>query len=181
MNRLENLPEITEKALGGLTADEALKFRILEKAAASPAEEKRSFLRPALGVVVAAALMVCVLLVLNGREAVPAPEETPILRSFPAGAVSASGILPADAEAFGVSFLETAAGDKVTDNETVDALLKALRSAEKAEAPAGASAEGELTLQCKNGAVYKWTLHEPYLSVGEETWSCPAFFSLLGK
>ena len=36
-------------------------------------------------------------------------------------------------------------------------------------------------LRCKNGAVYRWSLHEPYLSSGEGTWSCPAFFRLLGE
>lgn len=40
MKRLEQLPEITEKALGGLTAGQNLKLRI-EKAAASPAPQRR--------------------------------------------------------------------------------------------------------------------------------------------
>ena len=40
MKRLEQLPEITEKALGGLTAGQHLKLRI-EKAAVSPAPQRR--------------------------------------------------------------------------------------------------------------------------------------------
>lgn len=181
MNSLEKLPELTEKALGGLTADETLKFRILNKAAETPAEDKRSFLRPAIGLVAAAVLMVCVLLVLNGRDAVPSPEETPILRSFPAGAVSSSGILPTDVDAFGAESIESAATGKVTDSKTLESLLKALSSAVKAEVPAEASAEDELVLRCKNGAEFKWGLHEPYLSSEDGTWSCPGFFILLGK
>lgn len=182
MNTLEKLPEITEKAFGGLTADESLKFRILKKASASTAAEKRSLLRPAIALVSAAALMVGALLVLNSRDAVPSPEETPVLRSFPAGAVSSeSGILPADVVAFGAESIETAAHGKVTESQVLEALLKALASAGIAETPADFSAEDELVLRCRNGAVYSWSLHEPYLSSGEGTWYCPAFFRLLGE
>lgn len=181
MNMLEKLPEITEEALGGLTADESLKSRILKKASASPGAEKRSFLRPAVALVSAAALMVGALLALNGRDAVPSPEETPVLRSFPAGAVSDPGILPADVDAFGAESIETAAHGKVTETQALEELLKALASAGKAETPADSPAEDELVLRCKNGTVYRWSLHEPYLSSGDGTWSCPAFFRLLGE
>ena len=46
MIKLENLREETESALYGLTADDSLKYRILQKAAQTPIEEKKRIFRP---------------------------------------------------------------------------------------------------------------------------------------
>lgn len=43
MNRLENLPEVSEHVLSGLKADSGLKHRILLSASSAPAVRKYSF------------------------------------------------------------------------------------------------------------------------------------------
>ena len=46
MIKLENLREETESALYGLTADDSLKYRILQKAAQTPAEVTKKGFHP---------------------------------------------------------------------------------------------------------------------------------------
>lgn len=85
MKRLEQLPEITEKALGGLTAGQNLKLRI-EKAAAAPMPQRRTVGAwvPALccALVLAIALGV-------GIPALTQQGDEPLIASQPAGAPTA--------------------------------------------------------------------------------------------
>lgn len=84
MKRLEQLPEITEKALGGLTAGQNLKLRI-EKAATNPAPKRR----PAAWV---PALCCALVLALALGVSIPALNQQPqgqLIASQPAGAPTA--------------------------------------------------------------------------------------------
>lgn len=80
MKRLEQLPEITEKALGGLTAGQNLKLRI-EKAAANPVSARR----PASAWVPALCCALVLALVL-GIPALNQQPQTQLIASQPAGA-----------------------------------------------------------------------------------------------
>lgn len=77
MKRLEHLPEITDRALGGLTADAHLKLRIEKAAAGVPARQSRKNWIPALSCALAMALIVAF--------AVPA-----VLQQDPAGQLISS-------------------------------------------------------------------------------------------
>lgn len=82
MKRLEQLPEITEKALGGLTAGQNLKLRI-EKAATDPAPQRRT-----VGAWVPALCCALVLAIALG-VGIPAMNQQPsgqLIASQPAGA-----------------------------------------------------------------------------------------------
>lgn len=66
MNRLEQLPEITDSVLSGLRADDALKHRILQKAVDTPAPaETRSSRRPLVALLSLSAAMIAVFVLLG--------------------------------------------------------------------------------------------------------------------
>ena len=81
MKRLEQLPEITEKALGGLTAGQHLKLR-LEKAAANPQPQHRPV--AAWAPVLACALVLAIALGVGIPALKPQPE-TGLISTQPAG------------------------------------------------------------------------------------------------
>lgn len=81
MKRLEQLPEITEKALGGLTAGQHLKLRI-EKAAANPQPQRRPV--AAWAPVLACALVLAIALGVGIPALQPQPE-TGLISTQPAG------------------------------------------------------------------------------------------------
>ena len=82
MKRLEQLPEITEKALGGLTAGQHLKLRI-EKAAANPQPQRRPLASWA--PVLACALVLTIALGVGIPALRPQPDEAGLISSQPAG------------------------------------------------------------------------------------------------
>lgn len=176
MNRLENLPEITAKALGGLSADEALRCRILNQARSGNASpEKRSFLRPALSLAAAAAALALVLFLLNGTETLPEPE--PVLRHLSAGgAVVQAALLPESLKADAVESVALLPGTPADANKK-DALLQTLRQAEPVNAQVSQWSR-QLMIREKDGTTHIWEAEPPYLTDGAVVWSCPAFFEL---
>ena len=182
MNRLDQLPELTEQALGGLTAGDDLKHRILAEAANNRPRSERSFLRPAVGLMSAAAVMAAFLLILNTHQPQSeAVEDVPVLRSCSAGSVSSSpGILPVFASGLHVVSVETPYSDTAfTDDGTIDLLVSALRSAETDGSSSDNSFSGEIILHLSDGTDFRCRIDDPYLSCNGQIWSCPQFFTLL--
>ena len=183
MNRLEKLPEITEKALGGLTADESLKYRILKSAAESKPAGERSFLRPVFGLLCATAVMVFVLLALGGRPGLdPSPTEAPVLRSFTAGGG------PLQAEAFPATLTagkavsaDIASLGTIEDEKNLGLITEALAEAEPAPLPDGASSDPGLVLRLADGSEFSFALSDPYLISGSSAWTCPRFFEIISQ
>ncbi|MCR5296644.1 MAG: hypothetical protein K6E17_04465 [Clostridiales bacterium] len=67
MKKIEQLPEATEQALFSLRADDALKHRIFEQAAASGTTGRKSgFFRPAVCLSLLSAAMIAVFVLLSG-------------------------------------------------------------------------------------------------------------------
>ena len=82
MKRLEQLPEIANKGLGGLEATPGLKYRIMQEAAAQkkPAAKRKAAMLRAACAAVACAVVLAVALpgILN-------PADAPLINSMPMG------------------------------------------------------------------------------------------------
>ena len=177
MKKPEELREVTENVLCGLTADESLRSRILQNAAGAGREERRSAFRPvpALCGVIAALLIAVV--ALNGLNPVN-PADPGDMNIFAAGSndtrksVLLDGIDPDEVTSIEITDLGTVSGA-----EQCAALISLLT--EKA-APAGSSdpsAESRLNITLAGGTVIRFSVDEPVIS-GDGTWSCPEFFDL---
>ena len=184
MNRLDQLPEITNRALVGLTAGDDLKHRILAEAANKRTRPGRSFLRPAVGLVSAAAVMAAFLLILNLSQPQTGPvEDIPVLRSFSAGSVfSSPGPLPALSSDLSIVSIETTYSDTaITDHREIDLLVSALLDAETAASQTDRSFSGMMVLHLSDGTECRFSLDNPYLSYDGKLWNCPDLFTALNN
>ena len=182
MNRIDQLPEVTKQALGGLTAGDDLKHRVLAEAANQKVRPGYSFLRPAVGLVSAVAVMTAFLLILNlNQPQTESIESIPVLRSFSAGSFSSSpGPLPAFSPDLNVVSIETPYSDTaITDHSEIDSLVSALRDAQVAVGQTGMSFSGVMVFHLSNGTECKYSLDDPFLSSEGKVWKCPGLFTLM--
>lgn len=73
MNSIDNLREITDQVLCGLTADASLKHRILSSGSDCISEKRRFLFRPVPVLALAAVLLVVSLIALNGLRPIEIP------------------------------------------------------------------------------------------------------------
>lgn len=174
MNRLENLPETTEKALGSLVADDVLKYRILKSAAESGQTEKRKSYRPVFILLSVAAVMVLLLTLLNSNKFFMQNE--PEIHHFAAGfAGKAQKLLPDDAVEENVCNVGLIPGGDAPE-KSFGLLLEALGKAVITDAEAMTEWPQKLVIRLNNGVEYEWEAQKPYLSDGTSVWSCEGFF-----
>lgn len=177
MKKPEELREVTENVLCGLTADDSLRSRILQKASAAGQEERRSSFRPVPALCGVLAALLIAVVALNGLNPV-SPADPGDMNIFAAGSndtaepVLLDGIGPDEVASVEITGLGT-----VSDPEKCAALISLLT--EKA-APAGSSdpsAENRLNITLAGGTVIRFSVDEPVIT-GDGTWSCPEFFDL---
>ena len=179
LDRLEKLPEATEKALGSLKADDALKYRILKAAAETGEKKRKTALRPVILVLSVAAVMVLALSLFSLNR--PDSDNLPEISHFTAGVSSkAEALLPEDVNADNIAALILSdAGETPVRNISV--LLEKLREAKKIKPDKMPEWSGTLLLRLKDGREYTWPASEPYLYDGESVWECPSFFGAFGQ
>lgn len=181
MSRPEDLRQISENTLHSLIADESLKFRILQKAAASDQNDKsRSKKMVPIFCTVLAALLIAVVS-LNSIQAVPAsaPGE---LNSFTAGGIYTSSILPANFDPDSVLSVETELIGTINDSDQCTALTKLLLDQSVPADTADHDTDGKLIVTTSDGKTYVFKIGDPYLiSQDGQCWSCPAFFNQFNK
>lgn len=94
MNRLDNLPEITDQVLSGLRADDSLKYKIYQKAAGESSEKKASFRLPLAALCAISAVMIAAFVLLTSLTRQGSSDtqnyESANISSMPAGAVLTS-------------------------------------------------------------------------------------------
>ncbi len=179
MTTPEELRRATENTLYGLTADESLKFRILQKAARQPEPHTRRSLRlvPVLCTVLAAFLVVVI--ALNTLQPVPSagPGE---MNVFAAGKseTAEKTLFPAGFDTDGVISVKLNDSATVTDPVQCAALVSVLLDSSGEAADSGAHADGNLIITSSDGSELTFGTDDPYL-IGKDgrRWYCPGFFS----
>ena len=173
----EELRTATDKALCGLTADESLRSRILQKAAGAGQEERRSAFRPVPALCGVIVVLLIAVFALNGLNSV-SPVDPGEMNVFAAGSDdTAVSVIPDFVDPEDVVSVEITGIGTLTGAERCAALVSLLR--EKA-APAESSvpsAKSRLNITLADGSVIRYTVDEPVLSAAA-AWSCPEFFDL---
>ena len=175
----EELRTITENALSGLTADESLKQRILQKASETSTQKTREpVYRPVLKLCAIVGVLLLMVIGLNSIRPL-SPSVPGELTVFAAGgkdlSVSSPFIL-IDIES--VSGIRFSGGELVSGNKCTD-LLRILQTESKLsddEVPAGSE---HISICMKDGTEKNFGISNPYLYVEDKCWTCPSFFNAL--
>lgn len=178
MSRPEELRQVTEKTLYGLTADDSLKCRILQKASCSTASKHRFFLRPVPVLCTVFAALLAAVIALNTLQAVPSAGPVEI-KSFIAGNIIVhSSLFPDGFDPYSVISVTVEGSGTVTDPEQCRMLISVLQDyAVPAESDA-LSDHSTLEITEESGGTFTFDVCNPYLSDEDhQVWSCPEFFS----
>ena len=182
MNNPENLRDITEKVLYGLTADDSLKHRILQQVSQQTvkSEKKPFYLIPAFCTVLAALLIT--VFALNGLPAVnPAvPGEINVFtagnENLSASEDASSGPVDPSVSADDILSIQITDFGTVLDSQQCAQLFRLLRDESKKAEISYSGARSEIILSVKDGTVLRFYAKEPYIFSGGSCWFCPAFF-----
>ena len=180
MTDLNHLRNESEKALYGLKADETLKYRILQNAAAEPERKTRkSFQLIPVMCVVAAALLFSVLL-LNGIPPVSHPEAGNI-NVFTAGGDPSVSSWPDRIGQEKIVSIEPEDRSPVLDQELCASLIEILRTeAVKMEKlPDPFSSAKTMIVKTESGEQFLLSVSEPYIWFDNVSYECPGFFEKL--
>ena len=185
MSRIEELRQVTDQTLHGLTADDSLKFRILQQAAGGAETKKPSF-RPVPVLCAACAALLVMILALNSLQPVSnVPGE---INVFAAGSTEKpadmdhTGLLPPGFEAGSVVSVELDGAGSVTNPEKCAALAGILDGQVSSSEYAYAACGSHLKITAADGTVLTFGANEPYLIAEDGScWSCPEFFTELRK
>ena len=182
MIHLRDLPQITDKTLHGLTADDTIKHRIIQKVTESgrPEPQKRFRPVPVLCGLIAAALIAAI--ALNGINPVQ-PVSPGEMNVFAAGskdsdstvAIPESGFLP-ELEPDAVVSIEITGLGKCTDPSACASLISTLKDeAVLYESNAALSGAAQLQITLRDGSPMIFYADEPCL-FGDQCYLCPTFF-----
>ena len=185
MSRIEELRQVTDQTLHGLTADDSLKFRILQQAAAGT-ETKKPFIRPLTVLCAAFAALLVMVLALNTLK--PVSNVPVAINVFAAGNtekpadMEQAGPLPGGFESDSAVSVELEGAGSVTNPEKC-ALLAGIISGQAAPAEHVYAACGNhLKITLADGTILTFGADEPYLIAEDGSgWSCPEFFTELRK
>lgn len=182
---LDKLPDLSDQALHGLQADEALKARILTAALSdekpSPRFRRSVRLIPVLLSSVAV-LVLCVFL-LNGKKPLSPQEQSPLIQSFSAGDGLAAGSVPsfaafASLPADSVVSLELRSRGAVVDRGLIVSLLDALKNPSDVVSGDAASMEDSLTVVTVDGLTLTLPAQAPCVAWSDGVRRCDRFFDL---
>ena len=183
----EKLHEATDRALYGLTADESLKQRIFQKAAACEASGQKITGRnilPAFCAVMAA--LVLILTSVNGLRPVD-PASTVEINVFSAGSSDKSDSAETsypdifdDLDSNNVISIELSDVGKITDAESCAALISLLKNSAVSADCSFTGSEHSLIIESTDGTKLSFDVTEPFIGA-EKCWSCESFFESLHK
>ena len=181
MNKLENLPKITDRALDGLRADDVLKTRILNAALQQdkPSGKQLRFIPVLLSSV---ALMILCVFLLNGKKPLLPEEEQHLIHSFSAGNSVTEPIAFNEFTAIDpdtIESMELTSGSKQTSSEQLVRLAEMLRSGSE-PAPDNSISElkGSLEINTSSGRSISLPAEPPYIGWSDGVRKCEAFFEM---
>jgi len=186
LNKLENLPEVTEQALNGLRADDSLKNRILN--AALREEKPSSFSLKSVRLVPvllsSVALMLLCVFLLNGKKPLLPEGEKNLIRSFSAGSgevVSVSFGSFAGTDPASVESVELLSSGKVSDRALVAQLLDALKNHSEIVPNDEIVLNDRLNLFDRDGLLFSLPAEAPYVRWADGVRRCESFFEMFGN
>ncbi len=187
MKNPEELREISDKVLFGLTADDSLKQRILQNAVSTGRTSSRKLFSPIPAFCTVIAMLLITVGVLNSIRPVD-PAATVEMNVFSAGSVDISpspdasdSVFPAGFQAETVVSVELAGRNAITDPQKCRALTDALMNCTVSDESPDMNNAVKMTILCDNGDSYHYNASDPYISDDSQCWSCDIFFSLCSE
>lgn len=180
MSRLENLRQVTENTLHNLNADDALRIRILQKAAKDEKPSGQSFRIVPVLCAVCAVLLICVLS-LNALQPVPSAGPGDI-NVFAAGKSETENahIFPDGFDTGSVTSVSLDGLGTVSDPEQCSALTAILINRSSIAAMTDISDQNRLVFADANGITCTFSFEAPCLiDENDRCWTCPEFFVML--
>ena len=183
MSNLERLRQATENTLHDLTADDSLKFRILQKASMDhePVSHSTRTLRPIPLLCTVAAVLLIGIIALNSYHPVPAsvPGE---LNSFTAGSdKSDSGpVFPAEFDPENVSSVEFSQFGVYSKQEQCNTIIDILQNQAMTAEPSELVSEDRMVVTMSDDTKLIYRIQPPYL-IGQDGqwWLCHELFDAL--
>ena len=182
MNNPKDLPNVTERVLYGLTADDSLKHRILQQAAQQKDKKvnKPFYLIPVF--CTALAVLVLTVVVLNRVQPV-SPSVPGEINVFTAGNDISSlpekdVLCPLDPDISenNILSIQIAGLGTVLDSQQCAMLFCLLRDESIPADSPDVAVQNEMVITLKNGTEIRFNADEPYFYSGSDCWSCAAFF-----
>ena len=176
MSKPEELRLVAENTLNGLTADDSMKFRILQKAAGDAESKRVRILRPVSVLCTVLAVMLVAVIALNTLQAVPSAGPGNI-NSFTAGSADSDAHLFPEGfdpdSVTSVSFNGFIISDSGKCTELVSTLIERASETNPPEISAGSPLE----ISDGRGITVTFTAEAPFL-IGDDgrTWFCSEFF-----
>ena len=185
MNKLENLPEVTDRALNGLKADEVLRLRIM-KAALQEKKQSSGFIsfRVVPVLLSSVALMILCVFLLNGKKPLLPEEEQHLIHSFSAGDSSFSDVsfdLFAGTESASVEYMSLLSEGKISDRDQVNQLLGLLKEQSEPVSEIDIIMNDRLEIFGKSGLLYSLPAESPYIEWSDGIRRCDSFFALFSR
>lgn len=178
MNKLENLPEITDRVLDGLRADESLKTRIQDAALREEriSDDRKSYrIIPVL--LSAVAVMLLFVFFLNGKKPVDL-EKQRLIYSFSAGDSNASESFESFAKTDPLSMvsMEMTSYGKTDDRNLISSLFEILKNHSEYVPNADIGMSGQLKIYDADGIRFSLPVKEPYIGWSDGIRKCESFF-----
>ena len=185
MNKLDNLPEITDRALDGLRADENLKTRILN--AALQNQEPRTVVRsrqlvPAL--LSAVAVMILCVFLLNGKKPLLQDHEQNLIHSFSAGnsasaSVSFGSFTGTDPLSF--ASVELLSAGRISDPDLLNQLTDLIKNHSESVPNGEMDMKDQLNFYGSGGLLFSLPVEAPFIDWSDGPRKCEPFFDLFNQ
>ena len=182
MNSLEKLPEITERALDGLRADESLKIRILNASLQKemPSGYGRS-LRFVPVLLSSVALMIICVFLLNAKKPLLPNEDQHLIHSFSAGSSTSSAVSYddfAETETDSFEAVELRSLGTVSDRVRLVQLITLLKEHSEPVSDENIAMNDQLGFFGSSGLLFSLPAESPYIQWSDGVRRCDSFCEL---
>jgi hypothetical protein len=182
--KLENLPEITDRALDSLKADDTLKSKILFSAIQkNKPYVHNNNLRLIPIVLSSVAIMVICFVLLNGKKPLFS-EDQHLIRSFSAGSSDSSTISIdsfSEIDLMSIKYIELSSSGQKNEPDQLNQLLDALLNHSILVKNTDFSMNDQLNIIGTNGVLLSLPINIPYIEWPDGIRKCDYFFNLFFK
>ena len=179
MIKLENLPEVTDRALDGLKADESLKSKILNAAIheQKPSYPHKQFRYLAPVLLSSVAVMILCIFLLNGKEPVIS-EDQHLIHSFTAGNSETIPVSYTEIDSLSVKSIVRCSDGKKIDNDQLVKMLDILKNHSVIVTEDQISMNDQLNIFDEDGQCFIVPVNAPYMGWSDGIRKCDLFFEL---
>ena len=186
MNDLNRLREVSDRELYGLTADESMKHRILQRATGGADTERQRIFRPLPVFCCVIAVLMTGVIALSGIKPV-LPSDSVEMNVFAAGykeTVPPSdnqndefSPIPEDINPESIVSIELRGVGIIDDPAQCFSLIRVLHEESQPAKEAGTPSSSDLIISFSDGKSIVFSTDHSSRLYGNGSWSCPAFFS----